>query len=69
MVVHRQFLELDDAGFGLLADDARVEPVAFAAVVAGFDDLGIARGVAGIGRGRVRGIGVDRRAVPLTPMK
>src|SRR6185503_10422945 len=48
VIVHAQVLEIDGAGFGLLADDPGVEPVAFAAVVAGFDDFRVARRVAGI---------------------
>jgi hypothetical protein len=51
-------LEVDHVGVELLADHARLESVTLPAVVAGFDDFGIAGRVARIGCGHRRRVGV-----------
>ena len=56
-------------GFGLLADDRGLEAVTLAAVVAGFDDFGVARRISGIERCRARDIGFGVAARPLRPKK
>ena len=65
VIVHLQLFEIDDAALDLLANHLGVEPIALAAVVAGLDDLRVARRVAGIrhfrgGRFRIVAAAADR---------